>query len=245
MAKNIEININNGSNSYETLYPKTLGGLVEGNVSGANTANTLAIARTIQTNLGSTSASSFNGSSNITPGVTGILSASNGGTGYNSLYNLAHYGLKNELNLIAYTGSRRGSDVIPTDSSPLTYNIAYPSNITPLCFYMSYEKTIILSPHCISKNNVFSDRLIGEMFNNIGVFLNRDSAISSNPIGFYENYDTNVISLISCEINISNSKISCVYRKNSNSNTNIATTPIAYLNYSGFTYYWTVIGVIV
>lgn len=90
MAKNIEININNGSNSYETLYPKTLGGLVEGNVSGANTANTLATARTIQTNLSSTSASSFNGSSNITPGVTGTLGVSNGGTGVTSYSGLAN-----------------------------------------------------------------------------------------------------------------------------------------------------------
>ena len=51
-------------------------------VSGnAGTATTLKTPRTIRTNLGSTSAESFDGSSNITPGVTGTLSIANGGTG--------------------------------------------------------------------------------------------------------------------------------------------------------------------
>lgn len=47
----------------------------------AKTATTLQTARTIRTNLASTSAASFNGSANITPGVTGVLPIANGGTG--------------------------------------------------------------------------------------------------------------------------------------------------------------------
>lgn len=55
---------------------------VETNIDGnAATATTLQTARTIQTNLASTSSASFNGSENITPGVTGILGVANGGTG--------------------------------------------------------------------------------------------------------------------------------------------------------------------
>ena len=51
-------------------------------VSGnAGTATKLATARTIRTNLGSTSTASFDGSANVTPGVTGTLSIANGGTG--------------------------------------------------------------------------------------------------------------------------------------------------------------------
>ena len=51
-------------------------------VSGnAGTATKLATARTIRTNLGSTSAASFDGSANVTPGVTGVLPVANGGTG--------------------------------------------------------------------------------------------------------------------------------------------------------------------
>ena len=47
----------------------------------AASATKLATARTIRTNLSSTSTSSFDGTANITPGVTGILPVANGGTG--------------------------------------------------------------------------------------------------------------------------------------------------------------------
>lgn len=52
------------------------------NTSGnAATATKLATARTIRTNLASTSTASFDGSGNITPGVTGTLPLANGGLG--------------------------------------------------------------------------------------------------------------------------------------------------------------------
>lgn len=44
-------------------------------------ADKLATARTVQTNLGSTAAASFDGTANITPGVSGTLPITNGGTG--------------------------------------------------------------------------------------------------------------------------------------------------------------------
>lgn len=54
-------------------------------------------ARTIQTNLASTSSASFDGTSNITPGVTGTLPISNGGTGASNrktaITNLGIFGL--------------------------------------------------------------------------------------------------------------------------------------------------------
>lgn len=68
--------IGNGTSTWSTL-----------SYNNANTANNatsatkLTTPRTIQTNLASTSTASFDGSANITPGVTGTLSASNGGTG--------------------------------------------------------------------------------------------------------------------------------------------------------------------
>lgn len=51
------------------------------NQNTTGSAATLTTARTIQTNLASTSSASFNGSANITPGVTGTLPLGNGGTG--------------------------------------------------------------------------------------------------------------------------------------------------------------------
>lgn len=47
----------------------------------AVSATKLATARTIATNLASTTAASFNGTANVTPGVSGVLPAANGGTG--------------------------------------------------------------------------------------------------------------------------------------------------------------------
>lgn len=47
----------------------------------ANSATKLATSRTIRTNLGSTSTASFDGTGNVTPGVTGTLPIANGGTG--------------------------------------------------------------------------------------------------------------------------------------------------------------------
>ena len=56
------------------------------NVTGnAGTATKLQTARTIRTNLGSTSTASFDGTANITPGITGTLSVSHGGTGTTSM----------------------------------------------------------------------------------------------------------------------------------------------------------------
>lgn len=62
-----------------------------GNLAGnAETATTLATGRTIQTNLASTSAATFDGSANITPGITGTLGVGNGGTGQTSAVNAAN-----------------------------------------------------------------------------------------------------------------------------------------------------------
>ena len=51
------------------------------NQNTTGSAATLTTSRTIQTDLASTSSASFNGSANITPGVTGTLPIANGGTG--------------------------------------------------------------------------------------------------------------------------------------------------------------------
>ncbi len=51
------------------------------NQNTTGSAATLTTSRTFQTNLASTSSASFNGSANVTPGVTGTLPVANGGTG--------------------------------------------------------------------------------------------------------------------------------------------------------------------
>lgn len=59
------------------------------NQNTTGTAATLTTGRTIQTDLAATTAATFNGSTNITPGVTGILAVANGGTGSASLVTAA------------------------------------------------------------------------------------------------------------------------------------------------------------
>ena len=60
----------------------SVSGIITGSLSGnATSATKLATSRTIRTNLASTSTASFDGTNNITPGVTGVLPVANGGTG--------------------------------------------------------------------------------------------------------------------------------------------------------------------
>ena len=78
------------SNNYTNYAPTKTGGGASGtwgiNISGnAATATKLSTARTIQTNLASTSSASFDGTANVAPGVTGILPVAHGGTGLDHL----------------------------------------------------------------------------------------------------------------------------------------------------------------
>ena len=89
----IALSVNAGSASNPVYFheglpaqcSKTLSVSVTGN---AATATQLATARNIQTNLASTTAASFNGTANVSPGVTGILPVANGGTGQSNLSNV-------------------------------------------------------------------------------------------------------------------------------------------------------------
>ena len=84
------LNLGSPSARFANVYGK----LFTGN---ANTATTLATQRTFITDLTKNDqAMSFNGASNCTPGVTGILKAENGGTGVSSLEDLkSALGIKN------------------------------------------------------------------------------------------------------------------------------------------------------
>ena len=80
-------NIGTSSLKFANVYATTFVGALSGNATTATTATTatkanqLTTPRTITTNLGSTTAASFNGTANITPGITGTLAISHGGTG--------------------------------------------------------------------------------------------------------------------------------------------------------------------
>lgn len=65
----------------------------------ATSANKLATARTVQTDLGSESAVSFDGSANITPGVKGTLPIAHGGTGATTARG-AEYNIMNQIRTV-------------------------------------------------------------------------------------------------------------------------------------------------
>lgn len=73
------------SNGIPVQCGTSLGVSVTGN---AATATKLQTARNIQTNLASTTAASFDGTANVSPGVTGILPVAHGGTGQSNLSNV-------------------------------------------------------------------------------------------------------------------------------------------------------------
>lgn len=83
------------SSNYNNYAPTKTGTGASGtwgiSISGNSaTATKFRNAITIQTDLGSTSSASFDGSANVTPGVTGTLPVANGGTGQTTLANAAN-----------------------------------------------------------------------------------------------------------------------------------------------------------
>lgn len=118
MSKNIEICINNNG-TYETLYPKTLGGLVSGSVSSANSASTLS--STLSVSKGGTGVTSY---SSLANQLKSYLSSGSGinkksvtaqlVSGTNSM-NLTNLDLKNammisfELTVDSITGDYNGN----------------------------------------------------------------------------------------------------------------------------------------
>lgn len=93
-----DTNFNYNANTNK-LTATTFVGSLEGN---ASTATKLATKRTIQTNLASTTAASFDGTTDVTPGVAGILPIAHGGIGasdaLSGYYNLAWRGTPTSLN---------------------------------------------------------------------------------------------------------------------------------------------------
>ena len=75
----------------------------------AGSATKLETGRTIQINLGSNVASEFDGTQNITPGVTGILPITNGGTGRSSSPSLlVNLGSSTAVNILSLASPRPG-----------------------------------------------------------------------------------------------------------------------------------------
>ena len=110
------------------ILPAANGGT--GNANGqAASAQKLVTARNIRVNLGSTATAAFDGTQNVTPGVTGVLPITNGGTGANTPQQaLANLGAGVNPNLLDNAifvggGSQQGGGQLPINQQGQTsYN---------------------------------------------------------------------------------------------------------------------------
>lgn len=105
-----------------TLTASDVGALPSTGTAAA--ATKLAIGKTIRTNLGSTAAATFDGTSNITPGISGTLPVANGGTGATTLtsgYALIGNGTS-AVGLRAITNNTSATAAIAGSSNLVTMN---------------------------------------------------------------------------------------------------------------------------
>lgn len=99
-----------------------------GSAQEAASAKKLSTARTIVTNLASTNAASFDGTANVTPGVSGVLGIANGGTGQTTLD-----GLKTALGVASITNLESNVDAIALEMEkrmPVYYYSSAPTEST-------------------------------------------------------------------------------------------------------------------
>lgn len=120
----------------ESDHEKASDAHANGIAGNAGSATKLATARTIQTNLASTAAASFNGTTNVTPGVTGTLPVGNGGTGQSSLANVI-VGAAHKLQtprFLNVTGTGLTGTAQPFDGSG---NVSIPVNLAKALLAMA------------------------------------------------------------------------------------------------------------
>ena len=120
----------------ESDHEKASDAHANGIAGNAGSATKLATARTIQTNLASTAAASFNGTANVTPGVTGTLPVGNGGTGQSSLANVI-VGAAHKLQtprFLNVTGTGLTGTAQPFDGSG---NVSIPVNLAKALLAMA------------------------------------------------------------------------------------------------------------
>lgn len=119
-------------------------------VGNASSATVLATSRTIQTNLSSTSGTSFNGSANVTPGVTGTLGVSNGGTGATTLTSGGILKGNGTSAVTALTGT--GALYASTSGSPLFGTLPIAQGGTGNTTGLAASATILATSRTIQTN---------------------------------------------------------------------------------------------
>jgi hypothetical protein len=114
------------------------------NQNTTGSAATLTTSRTFQTNLASTSTASFNGSANVTPGVTGTLPVANGGTNRTTMpagYILHGDGTSVDTAIGLFWDRSLRFLGVGTTSPALDITINSSSSVPGMAFTQSYKNT--------------------------------------------------------------------------------------------------------
>lgn len=132
------------------------------NQSTTGSAASLTTGRTIQTNLATTTAATFNGTANVTPGVTGTLPVANGGTGATSAATALTALGAAPLDNPTFTGSPSAPTPINTDNSTNLATTAWVESVSPRMQYASaVSGGVRLGTGAVSTNGTVASALIG------------------------------------------------------------------------------------
>lgn len=174
------------ANTTSATFPGTVTatkfiGALQGVADSALKADKLTTGRTIQTNLGSTSTATFDGTVNITPGVTGTLPIKNGGTGATTAT-----GILTNIGITATAAEINKLDGLTATTTELNYidgvTSAIQGQLDSKQAVITGGATTILSSNLTTKRVLISD-------SNGKVAV---SAITSTELGYLEGVTSNI-----------------------------------------------------
>lgn len=182
------------ANTTSATFPGTVTatkfiGALQGVADSALKADKLTTGRTVQTNLGSTSAATFDGTANITPGVTGTLPIKNGGTGATTAA-----GILTNIGITATAAEINKLDGLTATTTELNYIDGVTSAIQGQLD--SKQAVITGGATTILTSNLTKNRaLVSDSDGKVAV-----SAITSTELGYLDGVTSNIQTQINGKI---------------------------------------------
>jgi hypothetical protein len=132
----------------------------------------LSNARTIRTNLGSTSAASFDGTKNVTPGITGTLLVTHGGTGATTPEGArTNLGLKTKKLTISISSTETYRAVIVGSGIKASWCVATISGVSASSDNVESDYSAIISSEYVS--NPFTVSVVHNVSGETRIYITR------------------------------------------------------------------------